>query len=47
MNAVPPPGAELPIACDISEGFGPWLAGSGGSLVLTTYQAGKVVLVTG
>ncbi len=44
-NDVPPPGADSPIACDISGDFANWLASSGGSLAITTYQAGKVVLV--
>ncbi len=42
---MPPPGADSPIACDISGDFASWLASSGGSLAITTYQAGKVVLV--
>ncbi|HBO44490.1 MAG TPA: TIGR03032 family protein [Planctomycetaceae bacterium] len=44
MNQAPalPPTA---IACNASEAFGDWLARSGGSLVLTTYQAGKVALL--
>ena len=33
------------IACSASEAFAGWLATSGGSLAITTYQAGKVVLV--
>ena len=37
-----PPGADRPVACDATEGFAAWLAASGGSLALTTYQAGKV-----
>src|SRR5436190_10127279 len=40
-----PPGAEMPIACDVTGEFAGWLAQSGGSLTITTYQAGKVVLV--
>lgn len=45
MNHSLPPGAGQPIACDVVGDFGPWLAQSGGSLVLTTYQAGKVLLI--
>ncbi len=33
------------ISCNASESFGAWLAESGGSLAITTYQAGKVALV--
>jgi uncharacterized protein (TIGR03032 family) len=33
------------IACTASDGFATWLAASGGSLAISTYQAGKVVLV--
>ena len=33
------------ITCAASESFGQWLAGTGGSLAITTYQAGKVALV--
>ncbi|MCS7239388.1 MAG: TIGR03032 family protein [Thermoguttaceae bacterium] len=32
-------------ACRVDDGFVSWLAASGGSLALTTYQAGKVALV--
>jgi uncharacterized protein (TIGR03032 family) len=38
-------GPETPIACRVSDGFGQWLGGAGGSLAVTTYQAGKVALV--
>jgi uncharacterized protein (TIGR03032 family) len=33
------------IALSGSRGFAAWLAGTGGSLVLTTYQAGKLILL--
>ena len=33
------------IACRADEGFQAWLAGVGGSVAITTYQAGKVALV--
>ena len=39
------PIAPLAITCRIDEGFAEWMAGSSGSLALTTYQAGKVALV--
>jgi uncharacterized protein (TIGR03032 family) len=42
---LPPPGADQPIACDVDPGFASWLSTCGGSLAITTYQAGKVVLV--
>src|SRR5436853_2841947 len=42
---LPPLGADQPIACDVTGDFAAWLAGSGGSLAVTTYQAGKVVLI--
>lgn len=44
-SAVPPPGADQPVMCDVTGEFAGWLAQSGGSLAITTYQAGKVVLV--
>ncbi|NLE40113.1 MAG: TIGR03032 family protein [Pirellulaceae bacterium] len=39
------PALPTTIACNASEAFGDWLARSGGSLVLTTYQAGKVAVL--
>lgn len=33
------------IECRVDEGFASWLAGMNGCVILTTYQAGKVVLV--
>jgi uncharacterized protein (TIGR03032 family) len=33
------------IRCELSGDFAAWMAGAGGSIILTTYQAGKVVLV--
>lgn len=45
MYTTPPPGADRPIACDVTGEFAAWLAQSGGSLAISTYQAGKVVLV--
>lgn len=34
-----------PINCALDEGFSAWLANAGGSVVATTYQAGKVALL--
>lgn len=34
-----------PITCAVSESFGDWLRGAAGSLVVTTYQGGKVALI--
>ena len=44
---VPPPreGVSDSIRCDISESFPAWLSQAGGSIVLTTYQAGKVGMI--
>ena len=44
---VPPPreGASDTIRCDISESFPSWLSQAAGSIVLTTYQAGKVGMI--
>lgn len=33
------------IECDISDSFAAWLAQAGGSLMISTYQAGKVALI--
>lgn len=33
------------VACQIDEGFAAWMQGCGGSMIITTYQAGKVVMV--
>jgi uncharacterized protein (TIGR03032 family) len=45
--APPDPGAGPPslIRCDVTGDFPLWLSRAGGSLAITTYQAGKVVLV--
>lgn len=39
---------ELPatIQCGVSEGFANWLSECGGSLAISTYQAGKLALVS-
>ncbi|MGL5096566.1 MAG: DUF4915 domain-containing protein, partial [Planctomycetia bacterium] len=36
---------DSPIAVRIDDAFAQWLAGASGSLLATTYQAGKVVAV--
>jgi uncharacterized protein (TIGR03032 family) len=43
----PPPrdGPASSIGCDISQSFPDWLSQAGGSIVLTTYQAGKVGMI--
>jgi uncharacterized protein (TIGR03032 family) len=41
----PPDAAPEVIRCDLSGDFAAWMAGAGGSVALTTYQAGKVVMV--
>ena len=41
----PIPATPDRIECRVDEGFAAWLAGMNGCVVLTTYQAGKVVLV--
>src|SRR5262249_20795315 len=33
------------VRCDVSESFPAWLSQAGGSIVLTTYQAGKVGMI--
>jgi uncharacterized protein (TIGR03032 family) len=44
---IPPPREAMSetIRCDISESFPAWLSQAGGSIVLTTYQAGKVGMI--
>ena len=43
----PPPGlAPEPIACRTDPGFAAWLAACGGSLAVTTYQAGKLLFLS-
>src|SRR5688572_16172501 len=37
--------AAEPIACSVSDGFVAWMPQAGGSLAVTTYQAGKVALI--
>jgi len=48
MNPPAPPSPQAPrgevIRCDVSGAFPEWLSRAGGSLAVTTYQAGKVVL---
>jgi uncharacterized protein (TIGR03032 family) len=47
MEPLTPPGQQVAevIRCELRGEFGAWLAGVGGSVALTTYQAGKVLLV--
>ncbi|MBX7105513.1 MAG: TIGR03032 family protein [Gemmataceae bacterium] len=40
-----PPGADRPVSCEILGDFAGWMAQANGSLAITTYQAGKVVIV--
>ena len=45
-TVVPPrEAASDSIRCDVSESFPSWLSQAGGSIVLTTYQAGKVGMI--
>jgi uncharacterized protein (TIGR03032 family) len=41
----PGEGKSESIRCDVSESFPVWLSQAGGSIVLTTYQAGKVGMI--
>jgi uncharacterized protein (TIGR03032 family) len=41
----PREGLSDKIRCDVSEPFSTWLSRAGGSIVLTTYQAGKVGMI--
>jgi hypothetical protein len=44
--AAPPPNeGPSTIGCDVSESFPTWMSQAGGSIVLTTYQAGKVGMI--
>jgi uncharacterized protein (TIGR03032 family) len=45
MNQTPTPTPAVSIECNAPEAFAAWLARAGGSLVLTTYQAGKVAML--
>lgn len=38
-------GSETRVACSASESFAAWLAQAGGSLAISTYQAGKVAFI--
>ena len=40
-----PTDGSNPIGCDVSESFPTWMSQAGGSIVLTTYQAGKVGMI--
>jgi uncharacterized protein (TIGR03032 family) len=43
--APPPTEGSSTIGCDVSESFPTWMSQAGGSIVLTTYQAGKVGMI--
>jgi uncharacterized protein (TIGR03032 family) len=45
MSRPAPAPESRPIACGVSGAFSDWLGAQNGSLAVTTYQAGKVVLV--
>ncbi|REK11985.1 MAG: TIGR03032 family protein [Planctomycetota bacterium] len=45
MAANPTDNSGAIVACSISESFAEWLASAGGTLAISTYQAGKVALV--
>lgn len=48
QSPLPAPPSPLPtstITCSIDNGFGNWLSQINGSLMITTYQAGKAILV--
>jgi uncharacterized protein (TIGR03032 family) len=45
MNQAPVSNPPVHIECCASEAFGDWLARAGGSMLVTTYQAGKVAVV--
>src|SRR5207237_4110529 len=45
VGPAPRPRPAQLIQCSASEGFQHWLSQAGGTLAITTYQAGKVVLV--
>lgn len=44
-SADPAEPVEEHVACKVDEGFAAWMQASGGSLMISTYQAGKVVMV--
>lgn len=45
MNHTLPTDSPIRITCNASEAFCAWIAQAGGSVVLTTYQAGKVAVL--
>jgi uncharacterized protein (TIGR03032 family) len=45
MSHASPSPTAVQIHCDASEAFRDWIARSGGSVAMTTYQAGKVAIV--
>jgi uncharacterized protein (TIGR03032 family) len=44
-KSAPPPPSQDTITCAIDDGFSQWLSQTDGSLAITTYQAGKLMLV--
>jgi uncharacterized protein (TIGR03032 family) len=45
-SAIPSPHPPESIACSADAGFAHWLASSGGTLAVTTYQAGKLLFLS-
>jgi len=45
MSELPGANEQVRIASAVSEGFRDWIARAGGSLVVSTYQAGKVAMI--
>jgi uncharacterized protein (TIGR03032 family) len=45
MNSSPPLTEPVEITCSVASAFVQWLAGAGGSLAVSTYQAGKVAMI--
>ncbi len=43
--AAVPPGKAEPISCTPDQGFAEYMAGCGGSIAITTYQAGRLFLI--
>ena len=41
----PPPDVGNVLTCSVTDGFAQWLSSFDGSVAITTYQAGKLVLV--
>ena len=45
LELQPHGGSPSPIRCEVSDGFPLWLSQAKGTIVLTTYQAGKVAMI--